>query len=336
MSNWKRWPGDPLNASFADLENPDRIVYPDLRDGSPLVLASDYSGEHADPEFLVLSFLLTTCSSVMTAWEPARLTVRNKHLADGRRMSFKTLSEQLRINALPSFLDAASLLNGVLICVAVEKSYSLSKDSLPPLLHDWAAEPLEKRLEICFFGSVVVNGLRGSGQNVFWITDDDAIVSTEGAQVDAMNLMGGCLHKHPEEHQEVRLGIASEFTDDDRRAEDIVAIPDLAAGANAELLSAIGKSDFPTSVLAPSGMSFLQTKSTVINGWRGEVGKPLRHMDVEVRSAEGGQTRVLFSSPIWEILDPNEVAGDFPTPNSKWRRALEAELKRLGIDLGES
>lgn len=40
MSNWKRWPDAPLNAQFADIEHPDRIVYPELRDRSPLILAS--------------------------------------------------------------------------------------------------------------------------------------------------------------------------------------------------------------------------------------------------------------------------------------------------------
>ena len=148
MSNWKRWPDDLLNSKFAEIEHPERIVYPDLRDGSHLVLASDYSGEHARPEFRVLSFLLTPISSVMNDWEPARLAVRKKHLAEGRRMSFKALNDAQRINALPSFLEAASQLNGVLVCVAVEKSYSLSKDALPTLQHDWGAEPLEKLLEI--------------------------------------------------------------------------------------------------------------------------------------------------------------------------------------------
>jgi hypothetical protein len=88
MSNWKRWPNAPLNEKFADIEHPDRIVYPDLRDGSPLVLACDHSGEHTPPEFRVLSFLLTTYMSV-AAWEPLRSEVRQEHLADGRRMSFR-------------------------------------------------------------------------------------------------------------------------------------------------------------------------------------------------------------------------------------------------------
>jgi hypothetical protein len=336
MSNWKRWPNDPLNSKFADIERPDRIVYPDLRDGSDLILASDYSGEHAHPEFLVLAFLLTPISSLMMAWEPARLAVRKKYLPDGRRMSFKALNEPLRINALPSFLRAASQLNGVLVCIAVEKSYSLSTGFLEPLRHDWAAGPREKLHEICFFGAVVVNGLRGSGQNVHWITDDDAIVSTEKAQADAVNLMGSILHKHPDEALEVALGIASKFIDDDRRAEDIVAIADLAAGAYSETLTAIGKSNMPISASGPSDTAAsLQVKSALINSWRADTGKPLKHMNAVIRNAEGGQTRVSFGAPFTRMQCAGELSEESKTLDSKWRRALEADLSSRGIDPDE-
>src|SRR5690348_10617071 len=93
-----------------------------------------------------------TYSSVITAWEPLRSRVRERHLPDGRRMSFKDLNDALRINALPTFLDAASHLNGVLVCVGVEKGYSLPQGHLPPLQHNWAPDPLKKLLEICVFG----------------------------------------------------------------------------------------------------------------------------------------------------------------------------------------
>jgi hypothetical protein len=341
MSNWKRWPptDDPntLNWQFASVEHPERIIYPDLRDGSHLVLASDYSGEHAHPEFQVLSFLLTPIGSVMGAWESARLTVRKRHLADGRRMSFKALNEALRINALPSFLEAASQLNGVLVCVAIEKTYFLlGKASLPPLQHDWVPASLEKLVQTCAFGGAVVDGLRDAGQNVHWITDDDAIVATEAAQVDAMTLMSGFLHKYPEEALQIRLGIASKFTDDERRAEDIVAIPDLAAGAFSETLTGIGKANMPTSGSGPSGTpQFLQIKATLINAWRSGAGKPLKHLDAVIRVAEGGLTRVSFGQPLVRPLRPDESADGAPTLNSKWRRGLERELKARGINPSE-
>src|SRR5262245_1299982 len=143
MSNWKRWPNTTLNAKFAEIEHPERIVYPDLNDGTSLVLACDHSGEHATPEFRVVSFLVTTYKSV-AEWEPLRSAVRKKHLADGRRMAFKAMNDALRINAFSSFLDAASQLNGVLICVGVEKGFSFPKDSLPPRQHDWTPDTLNK------------------------------------------------------------------------------------------------------------------------------------------------------------------------------------------------
>lgn len=334
MSNWKRWPNAPLNEKFADIEHPDRIVYPDLRDGSPLVIACDHSGEHASPEFRVLSFLLTTYKSV-AAWESRRSDVRKNHLADGRRMSFKALNDALRINAFSSFLDAASQLNGVLTCVGVEKGFSLPKETLPPRKHDWKADTLAKLVEICVFGGVMVDGLRGSGQNVHWITDDDSTVSTDKAKDDAMTLMGGLLHKYPDEHLEVGLGIASQF-DDDLRAEDLVAIPDLAAGAYSEMLTKMGKANLPTSGSGPSGTAlFVQIKSSLINTWRSQTDKPLKHMNAVIRPAQGGQMLVSFGAPFSRMMRPGESAEGAPTLNAKWRRALESYLKARGVDPNE-
>ncbi len=334
MSHWKNWEDDPnsISREFGKVEQIGPFTYPELRDGSDFILASDYSGEHALPEFRVLAFLLTTYDAVMSAWEPPRVALRNRYLADWRRMSFKDLREPLRINALPSFLDAASQLNGVLVCVGVEKHYSLPLNDLPPMQHDWEPDSLQKLLRICVFGGGFVDGLRGSGQNLHWITDDDAIVSTEKAQADAMELMAGGLHRYPDDHLQVGLGIASQF-DDGRRAEDIVAIPDLAAGAFSETLTSIGKSNMPTSGTGSSGVPLiLQIKSTLINAWRSDGDKPLKHLNVVIRVAEGGQTRVSFGMPFMRLLRPNESSEEFPTLSSKWRRALEADFKRRGID----
>lgn len=333
MSNWKRWP-DQLNEKFAEIEHPERIVYPDLDDGSPLVLACDHSGEHALPEFRVLSFLVTTYKAV-AEWEPLRSAVRTKHLADGRRMSFKTLNDALRINAFPTFLNAASQLKGVLACVGVEKGFSLPKDKLPQRQHNWTPDTLNKLIEVCVFGGVMVDGLRAKGQPVHWITDDDSTVSTEKAKDDATNLMGGVLHKYPDEHLEVGLGIASQF-DDDLRAEDLVAIPDLAAGAFSETLSTIGKANMPTSGVGPMGLTrFVQIKSSLINTWRYDNSKPLKHMNAVIRSAPDGQMLVSFGSPFCRLLRPSEFAEGAPILNSKWRRSIKAYLKARGIDPSE-
>lgn len=334
MSNWNRWPDSALNQMFADIEHPDRIVYPDLRDGSPFVLACDHSGEHAAPQFRVLSFLLTTYKAV-AEWDPLRFAVRKKHLVDGRRMSFKSLNDALRINAFSGFLNAASQLNGVLVCIGVEKGLSLANEHLPSRQHDWTADTLNKLIEICVFGGMMVDGLRGAGQNVHWITDDDSTVANERAKNDAMTLMGGLLHKYPDEYLEVSLGIASQF-DDDRRAEDLVAIPDLAAGAYSETLTTIGMSNMPASGTGASEIpQFVQIKSSLINAWRYDNTKPLKHMNAIIRPTESREILVSFGSPFSQVLRPGESTEGAPSLNSKWERALEADMKARGIDPNE-
>ncbi|MDY3558557.1 hypothetical protein R5W23_005677 [Gemmata sp. JC673] len=333
MSHWKRWPDDELNTKFAEIEHPDRIVYPDLNDGSPLVLACDHSGEHATPEFRVVSFLVTTYKS-LAEWDPLRSAVRKRHLTDGRRMSFKALNDALRVNAFSTFLNAASHLNGVLICVGVEKGFSFPKDQLPPRQHDWTPDTLNKLVEVCVFGGLMVNGLRTKGQDVHWITDDDSTVATDKAKADASNLLGGVLHKHPDEYPQLGVGVASQF-DDDLRAEDLVAIPDLAAGAYSETLTTMGKENMPTSGTGPQGAKlFLQIKSSLINSWRYDSSKPLKHMNAVIRSFNG-QMLVSFGAPFSRRLRPDESAEGAPTLNAKWRRALEADLKARDIDPNE-
>ena len=74
-----------------------------------------------------------------------------------------------------------------LVCVAVENKHSLrNRGELPPLRHNWTPEMVEKLLRICVFGGGFVGGLRGQGQDLYWITDDDAIVATDEAKAREM------------------------------------------------------------------------------------------------------------------------------------------------------
>lgn len=333
MSNWKYWSPtsdrNTVNFQLGNVESFGKFTYPNLRDQSEFVLASDYSGEHQQPEFQVLSFLLTQESSIFGSWETARLNVRHRHLSDGRRMAFKKLTDARRINALTEFLDAASLLNGLLVCVAVEKTHSLrNRGQLPPLQHNWTVDTLEKLLRICVFGGGFVDGLRGNGQNLFWITDDDAIVATDHAKKDAARLMGSCLHPFPGEKPTVILGIASLF-DDGLRAEDLLAIPDLAAGAFSEGLTRIGKSNIPTTIVGRTGDEQLaQIKTTLINVWRGDNSKRLKHFDAVVRVVDDRQDRISFCQPYVRIATPSDAFPSMPALDEKWRKALTETLKR--------
>ena len=82
-------------------------------------------------------------------------------------------------------------------------------------------------------------------------------------------------------------------------------------------------------------MLFGQIKSSLITAWRSEIDKPLKHMNAVIRPADAGQMRVSFGAPFQRMLRPGESAEGAPTLNSKWRRALEADLKARGINPNE-
>lgn len=80
---------------------------------------------------------------------------------------------------------------------------------------------------------------------------------------------------------------------------------------------------------------FVQIKSSLINAWRSETDKSLKHRNAVIRPAGSGQMLVSFGAPFSRMLRPGESAEGAPTLNSKWRRALEADLKARGVDPNE-
>src|SRR5262245_43946307 len=69
-------------------------LLPNLGDDSELVLVSDYAGEHKAAQYQVLSFLLADRPGVLGSWEADRLAIRQRFFRDGRRFTFKGLSDQ--------------------------------------------------------------------------------------------------------------------------------------------------------------------------------------------------------------------------------------------------
>ncbi len=337
-TTWRRWTSinytKTVSFQFARVEAISHFVYPNLRDGSDLILASDYSGESGKGDFQVLAFLVTTKNSVLRDWDKPRLEVRAKYLTV-RRMSFKDLNDAYCIYALSEFLKAASRLSGVLVSIAVDKKLRLpGQEDL--LQHRWDAKTLEKLRGVCFFGGLLIDGLRGIDQNVRWITDDDAIVANDNAKADARNIMGRHLHLYPYERCPVlTLDTASQFTLDDFRAEDLLAIPDLAAGAFSDGINLLGKANMPTAIIGvdPNSKGVpLRVKSSLISAWRLGYLHPLKHLSVVIRAAAEGQMMVSFCEQFTRLPRADETVPQTQPLSPKWRRALEADLRREGID----
>ena len=89
--------------------------FPNLRDGTDVVVASDYSGEHKSVGFYAFSFVFVDWNA-SEQWSIASSTVRDKYLAvNNREMAYKKLGDWRKQAALIPFLAAADQIPGLAI-----------------------------------------------------------------------------------------------------------------------------------------------------------------------------------------------------------------------------
>lgn len=108
-----------LNRVFTmlDMQGPEALSW---FDGAAQILAgSDYGGQHPSSRYESLAFVIADAMK-LRPWDEARALCRKTHLPDGRRMSFKSLNDKLRVAARPDFLSA-DLIPGLLLVVLFDK-----------------------------------------------------------------------------------------------------------------------------------------------------------------------------------------------------------------------
>ena len=315
MGYWNA-PERPCEAPFMELISevirnrelaaPDLL--PNLQNSADLVLASDYAGEHQHSQFQVLGYLLADGSESIPSWDEARKDVRAKFLPDNRRIEFKGLGDGLKQKAILPFLNSANSINGLILCVAIDKAI---QEIVPGLISakDWTTVPWkpdawEKLVRVAIFGSILVGGLSRPGQKLKWITDEDAIVANDKWVVDACRVIRTALwHYCPKCPDDVIMGIAGQIKDD-RQAEDLVSIVDLAVGSVTESLSSIGPAGVPidTNIVTPIHGQ-LSTKATIIHSWLSTSDVPLKKLICMVRPADRGLL-FSFSNPEFSVGSP--------------------------------
>lgn len=262
-------------------------LLPNLRTSSQLVMASDYSGEHPESPFQVITYLLATDESIFDTWNPARRSIRQHFFTDDRRFAFKSLNDQSKQKALIPFLRSVDDIDGVLVSIAIHKTIEPFAKMHPfddATTKLWKPEVWEKLLRVGHFGAVLVGGLAKAGQLIRWMMDDDAIVANEGLQNPAAQTiltMFARTCRWPQDN--LKFGIASRY-DDDRLAEDLVAICDLAGGATAENHSVLGPDLLPrTSNLFVPIMAPRSTKAMILSLWLSSSTSRLRKFTIAVR-----------------------------------------------------
>jgi hypothetical protein len=297
-----------VNSLIRALDSKDPQSIPDLRQASIVAIGSDYSGQHAASEYEAFAFVIADLVG-SRAWAKARQELREKLLSDGRRFSYKALSDRRRSRALPQFLDAIDLIPGLLAVVVVNKAIpSLFKSSgrieaSDPMLQsigNWAPHIAERLLRVCHFVAFFLAGISGNLQDLIWITDQDDIVANDTKHAHFVSIFRQ-VSSHYLSHALGHVRIATTAGDTGKRdVEDFVAIADFAAGAVCETLNAYHRTHtipLPRIILPiPKG---IDEKALRLIHWFSDRQRPLKRLVIGFEP-EAETTRVRVRHYLFE------------------------------------
>jgi hypothetical protein len=271
-----------------------------------MVLASDYSGQHKGATHEAYSFLVTTDKEV-DAWLPLRSEFRQRWLPDGRRLSFKRLSDSLRWKALQPYLATIASLQGNLLTFLVDRRVqSFLNTGIAPLiqcLEDCfpAGTPLgtaEKIFRHAGLLALVIAGMRQQDQRSYWISDADETLATYERREGLGRLIcyltfGFTGWRSP---NEMVFGTTdSEFAPE--WAEDVAAIPDLFAGTYCKLSGVLPTrfgSECSFRIVAAKDQLGVDKRARFIANWMCLASSSLRSILLRLDIDDDGKPRTTF------------------------------------------
>ena len=132
----------------------------------------------------------------------------------------------------------------------------------------WNLAAFENMTRIAHFYCLLISVATSPHQHVTWITDQDEIVANEDRLTDVMNFVAKMSNLYID-HQLGEFAMNSTQIDTcDRAFEDFVAVPDLIAGAFADIVTTWSQQpnwrDGGDLTLAPEDIS---TKANIISTW---------------------------------------------------------------------
>lgn len=235
---------DIINRQVNNYCDENQAKISNLRSSKTLFCFSDYSGEEADADYAMYSFIIIS-GEQLQEWDSKRKKLRSEVLADGRRVSFKNYRDKLSANYIKEYLRLADELHGFLFTFAFHKNIkSIFASQAPPNnthglgvnVENWTTDTKEKTFRILHLISFCIAGLSNELQNIFWITDNDKITPNAERLGDLTKLFGNVLSQYlPHNMGHIRVG-TTESDDGTLLIEDLCAIPDLAAGAFSDKL----------------------------------------------------------------------------------------------------
>ena len=226
---------------------------PDFSEDTKLGVFSDFGGEHAGAEFATYSVLIMSLNKVgpfQTAIEALR---RKYSMVDPySEFAYKKLSKGVRSRAIGEFLHIVdNFIHGALITVAIDKHlktvFGVSKnhahagitEQLAAMgLGRWKGEVAEKAGRVCHTICAFLSLTMYPNQRVLWYCDNDSINENSGVRTfeNTREIFARVLGMYTQNYLDV-LGFAKSFTDKSHY-DDLLSVPDLAAGVVQDLLRA--------------------------------------------------------------------------------------------------
>lgn len=224
---------------------------PDFSEDTKLGIFSDFGGEHAGAEFATYSILIMSLSKAgpfQTAIEALR---RKYSMVDPySEFAYKKLTNGARSRAIGEFLHIVdNFIHGALITVAIDKQLKtvfggsknhahadMTKQLAAMGLGKWKGEVAEKAARVCHTICAFLSLTMHPNQRVLWYCDNDAINQDSGVRTfkNMQEIFAHVLRGYTQKHLDI-LGFAKSFTDKSHY-DDLLSIPDLAAGVVQDLL----------------------------------------------------------------------------------------------------
>jgi hypothetical protein len=226
---------------------------PDFSDDSKIAVMSDFSGEHKGARFSTYSFLIMAYNKVGPFQERVEELRRKYGIREPySEFAFKDLTFGPRSQALPEFLQLVdNFIHGAVITIAIDKqigtvfgsskkeTYSRMKEQLAAMeLGQWKGATAEKVLRVCHSLALFTALTTKENQRLLWYCDDDAI-NQDGLErrfEDTQNIFVRALAMYCR-HKFDLVGFGKSFAGKSH-LDDLLSIPDLAAGVVQDLLQA--------------------------------------------------------------------------------------------------
>lgn len=282
-----------------------------------MVMASDYSGQHANASHEAYAFLVTT-EEHLYEWLPSLRTFRAKWLPDGRNLSFKKLKEPVRWKAVPAFLSTVEGLTANLLTIMVSREvgsfFGGDLRELKSVFPDCFADStksgtVEKMLRHAMFVGLLTAALRKENQEMFWVSDHDETLDSD-VRRDGFARLAAYLtygfrrwqQPAPTWFGTTELGNAPDW------AEDIAAIADYAAGACCQMSDQLprffGKRNWKTRV----SIDQMDKRALAFGNWLAAGPGHLNHVLLRLEVDSSALVRASAQAWTGQVVSGNRTA----------------------------